>query len=214
MHGLEWSGCCIGRWGIHNHSLPSSSSLKTPQFSINFHDNSRKKNRKIDFSFDSRHCASFIKTGAKLNPHIFNILSVDKLSGRHFVCSTLCPTTTHGDPAEAQFISLWCSSYTILLLEIGILFNYPNFPQIFMYIWYIYIFTIFGSAGGWRFHRGTELFPGAGGSGGLFHTYFDHHPKTHNRPVWPERKLDILSAFLYVSIALEYKFVVKTTLSN
>ena len=30
------------------------------------HDNSKNKNRKIDFSFDSAHCASFIKTEAKL----------------------------------------------------------------------------------------------------------------------------------------------------
>ena len=37
-----------------------------PKISMNFHDNSKNKNRKIDFLFDSEHCASFIKTGAKL----------------------------------------------------------------------------------------------------------------------------------------------------
>ena len=36
------------------------------QFSMNFRDNLKNKNRKIDFLFDSKHCASFIKTGAKL----------------------------------------------------------------------------------------------------------------------------------------------------
>ena len=44
--------------------------LKLPQFSMNFHDNLKnkiRKNRKIDFSFDSAHCASSIKTGAKLS---------------------------------------------------------------------------------------------------------------------------------------------------
>ena len=36
--------------------------LKTSIFSMN----KNRKNWKIDFSFDSAHCASFIKTGAKL----------------------------------------------------------------------------------------------------------------------------------------------------
>ena len=43
--------------------------LKLPQFLMNFHDilkNKNRKNRKIDFSFDSAHCPFFIKTGAKL----------------------------------------------------------------------------------------------------------------------------------------------------
>ena len=40
--------------------------LKTPQFSIHFHDNSKNKNQKIDFLSDSTHCASLIKTGIKL----------------------------------------------------------------------------------------------------------------------------------------------------
>ena len=39
---------------------------KQPQFSMNFHDNSKNKNQKIDFSFDSVHYASFITTWAKL----------------------------------------------------------------------------------------------------------------------------------------------------
>ena len=34
---------------------------KNCQFSINFHDNSKNKNRKIYFSIDSAHCASFMK---------------------------------------------------------------------------------------------------------------------------------------------------------
>ena len=37
------------------------------QFSMNFHDISKNKNRKIDFSFDSSHCASIVKIGAKLS---------------------------------------------------------------------------------------------------------------------------------------------------
>ena len=41
--------------------------LKSPKFSMNFHDNSKDKNQKIDFSFNSAYFASFIKTGAKLD---------------------------------------------------------------------------------------------------------------------------------------------------
>ena len=37
-----------------------------PNFRWIFHDKSKNKNQKIDFSFDSAHCASFIKNGAKL----------------------------------------------------------------------------------------------------------------------------------------------------
>ena len=43
--------------------------LKSPQFSMNFHDylkNKNRKNGKINFSFDSAYCASFMKMGAKL----------------------------------------------------------------------------------------------------------------------------------------------------
>ena len=36
------------------------------QFSMNFHDNSKNKNKKMDFSFNSAHYASLIKMGAKL----------------------------------------------------------------------------------------------------------------------------------------------------
>ena len=36
------------------------------QFFMNFHDNSKNKNRKIDFSFDSRYCASSMNLGSKL----------------------------------------------------------------------------------------------------------------------------------------------------
>ena len=42
---------------------------KNCQLLMNFHDNSKNKNwknQKIDFSFDSAHCASFMKTGEKL----------------------------------------------------------------------------------------------------------------------------------------------------
>ena len=49
--------------------------FKTPQFSMNFPDNSENKNRKIDYLFDSAHCASFIKTGAKLRGRGLHILS-------------------------------------------------------------------------------------------------------------------------------------------
>ena len=33
---------------------------------MNSHDNSKNKNRKIHFSFESTHCASFMKVGSKL----------------------------------------------------------------------------------------------------------------------------------------------------
>ena len=36
------------------------------KISMNFHDYSKNKNHKIYISFDSAHCASFIKTGVKL----------------------------------------------------------------------------------------------------------------------------------------------------
>ena len=39
---------------------------KNCQFSMNFHDNSKNKNWKIEFSFDSAHCTSFMKVGLKL----------------------------------------------------------------------------------------------------------------------------------------------------
>ena len=39
--------------------------LKTPQFSMNFYDNSKNKNRKMD-SYILSHSASFMKTGSKL----------------------------------------------------------------------------------------------------------------------------------------------------
>ena len=39
---------------------------KNCQFSMNFHDNSKNKNWKIDFSFNSALCASYMKIGAKL----------------------------------------------------------------------------------------------------------------------------------------------------
>ena len=79
--------------------------FEKPQFSMNIHDNSKNKKRNIDFSFDSAHCASFFTTEAKLRKEVcissfgkylrilFDILSVNKLSDRHFVrrlfvCST------------------------------------------------------------------------------------------------------------------------------
>ena len=40
--------------------------LKLHQFSMNFHDNAKNENRKIDFLFDSAHFAYFIIMGAKL----------------------------------------------------------------------------------------------------------------------------------------------------
>ena len=52
--------------------------LKAPQFSMNFHDNPKNKNQKIDFSFDSAHCTSFIKMGAKLRGGGLYILSWEK----------------------------------------------------------------------------------------------------------------------------------------
>ena len=33
---------------------------------MNFDDNSKNNNRKMDFSFDSAHCTSFMKVGSKL----------------------------------------------------------------------------------------------------------------------------------------------------
>ena len=40
--------------------------MSSPEFSMNFRDNSKNKNCKFDFSFVSTHCASSIKTGSKL----------------------------------------------------------------------------------------------------------------------------------------------------
>ena len=40
--------------------------IKSPPFLMNLRDNSKNTIRKIDISFDSAHCASFIKTGARL----------------------------------------------------------------------------------------------------------------------------------------------------
>ena len=40
--------------------------LKSPKFSINFHDNSKNKIRKIDFSFVLAQSTSFMETGSKL----------------------------------------------------------------------------------------------------------------------------------------------------
>ena len=40
--------------------------LKSPKYSMNFHDNSKDKNKKIDFSFDLPHCTSFMKVGSEL----------------------------------------------------------------------------------------------------------------------------------------------------
>ena len=39
---------------------------KNCQYSMNFHDNSKNKNQKYDFTFDSAHCPSFMKMGANL----------------------------------------------------------------------------------------------------------------------------------------------------
>ena len=57
---------------------------KKYQFSMNFHDNSTNKNRKIYFLFASAHCAYFIKVGSKL-------------SGRGVVCIFLVGTE-QGNP--------------------------------------------------------------------------------------------------------------------
>merc|ERR1719154_279999 len=45
--------------------------LKCPPFSMNFHDNSKNKNRKIYFLFASAYCASFMKVESKLGVGIF-----------------------------------------------------------------------------------------------------------------------------------------------
>ena len=52
--------------------------LKSPQFSMNFHDNSKNKNRKIDFSLDSAHYVSFIIKGEKLRGGGLHILSWER----------------------------------------------------------------------------------------------------------------------------------------
>ena len=46
---------------------------------MNFHDNSEKKNRKTDFSFDSAHCTCFMKVGSKLGGGL-HIVSWDTAS--------------------------------------------------------------------------------------------------------------------------------------
>ena len=53
---------------------------KNCKFLMNFHDNSKNKNRKIDFSFGSSHCESLIKTGAKLREEGLYIHSWEKPS--------------------------------------------------------------------------------------------------------------------------------------
>ena len=51
---------------------------KICEFSMKFHDNSQNKNRKIDFSFHSAHCASFMKVGSKLSWEGLHILPLDR----------------------------------------------------------------------------------------------------------------------------------------
>ena len=55
---------------------------KNCQFSIHFHDNSKNKNQKIDFLFDSTHCASFMKMGARLRGGDLHILLWDRAHNR------------------------------------------------------------------------------------------------------------------------------------
>ena len=43
---------------------------KNSKFSLNFHDNSKNKSRKIDFSLDLAHCASFMRMGAILRGRV------------------------------------------------------------------------------------------------------------------------------------------------
>ena len=50
---------------------------KTCQFSRNFHDNFKNKNRKIYFSFVSAHCASFMKIWTFLRGEGLHILTFD-----------------------------------------------------------------------------------------------------------------------------------------
>ena len=55
--------------------------LKCPQFSMNFHDNTKNKNWKIDFSFDSALYASFMKLATKLRDGgVLHILTWDRAS--------------------------------------------------------------------------------------------------------------------------------------
>ena len=58
--------------------------FKNSKFSINFLDNAIHKNRKTDFSFDSAHCASFMKVGSKLRGGGLHNLSWDRVFGSRF----------------------------------------------------------------------------------------------------------------------------------
>ena len=61
--------------------------FKSPQFSMNFHDNSKNENWKIDISFVSAHSASFIKSdhfwGRGLHIYSWDRANIDK---SHRVC--------------------------------------------------------------------------------------------------------------------------------
>ena len=78
---------------------------KNCKFSMNFHDKSKNKNRKINFLFDSAHCAFFIKTGAKL---------------RREVCISLVGNITHFLADETQ-----CKYYELqFLIKLNFMCSY------------------------------------------------------------------------------------------
>ena len=59
---------------------------------MNFRDDSKNKIRKIDFSFDSAHCASFMKMGAKMrwagestHPYLVQGQNRNPIVFRHFL---------------------------------------------------------------------------------------------------------------------------------
>ena len=59
--------------------------FKSPPFSINFHDNSKNKYLKIDFSFVSAHCASFVKMEYKLRGGGHHVLTWDSAVDFHII---------------------------------------------------------------------------------------------------------------------------------
>ena len=94
--------------------------LKSPKFSMNFHDNSKNKNREMDFSIDSAHCASLIKTGANLMGGGFCIvIFIGGIVLRGIVHRWNCPCVELGQKGFSRWnFPRWNSPTTIILSEL------------------------------------------------------------------------------------------------
>ena len=102
--------CCRSSLSSNNHFC-----TKNCQLSINFHDNSKNKNRKMDFPFDSAHWASFMKMGSKLR-------------GR--VCISLVGTWSRQFSTDSKISCSRRNLFEILLNQTEIRLNLP-FPDWF-----------------------------------------------------------------------------------